>query len=104
MELEQQITSLELSRQLKAAGVPQDSYCYWYSLQHYQGEQEPADELFVSHETPAETHQEYSAFTVAELGEMLPHKLERSDEPYCYDLVQWPSPCATNVWMAYLWQ
>jgi hypothetical protein len=71
MKLEQQVTSLELSKQLKELGVKQESVFWW-------------NVLFNSGETELENFQRYktsdgspcddsiSAFTVAELGEMLP--------------------------------
>jgi len=60
MKLEEQVTSLELSKKLKTLGVKQESAFYWdsdsemqqWSVRRYRGF--------------------YSAFTVAELGEMLP--------------------------------
>lgn len=62
MELKNQVVSLELARQLKEAGVPQNSYwsicsCHERIIQSFAVE---------------EYEDKYSAFTVAELGEMLP--------------------------------
>jgi hypothetical protein len=71
MKLELQVTSLELSKRLKELGVKQESVFWW-------------NVLFNSGETELENFQRYktsdgspcddsiSAFTVAELGEMLP--------------------------------
>jgi hypothetical protein len=67
MKLENQVTSLELSKKLKELGFPQDSLFYWfnpyfrkcsdseYKLEQGQGSQK-----------------DISSYTVAELGELLP--------------------------------
>lgn len=63
MKIEQQVTSLELSKRLKELGVKQESYFWW------------VNGLLGSESTFAaipKTDEEYSAFTVAELGELLP--------------------------------
>ena len=66
MELSDQICSLELAKKLKELGVKQESL-FWYTIYvdqtydiHYQ-----FDSKYIP---PAH----YAAFTVAELGEMLP--------------------------------
>ena len=65
MRLENQVCSLELAKRLKELGVKQESLHYWAKTL---GENEP--ELDAS---PFATEFGcYSAFTVAELGEMLP--------------------------------
>lgn len=70
MKLEQQVCSLELSKRLKELGVRQESLFYWvitltteYHLSQYDG---------VLPNGLKERNDCYSAFTVAELGEMLP--------------------------------
>ena len=66
MNIEQQVASLELSKKLKKLGVKQDSLYYW------------VDNFYAGIETSiveAKNRKEgggVSAFTVAELGEMLP--------------------------------
>jgi len=65
--LEQQVVSLELAKRLKELGVKQESLFYWDShaidnVQNGYGLTENG---------------EYSAFTVAELGELLPYSLDR---------------------------
>ncbi len=70
LPLSQQVCSLELAKKLAAVGVPQDSFFVWY------GGTTPAtlwtrdrfEEKRWNH--PEQT---YAAFTVAELGEMLPY-------------------------------
>jgi len=87
MKLEDQVCSLELAKRLKELGVKQESYFYWISDE---------DENFV---VPTGTYDwgdwpgyekfepKYSAFTVAELGEMLPtnkvQTLKWFDVYYC---------------------
>lgn len=61
MKLEQQVTSLELTKRLKELGVKQESAFYWHG-----GLQYP---YLVQRPNGSDT---ISAFTVAELGEMLP--------------------------------
>jgi len=73
MELKNQVTNLELSKKLKKLGVKQDSYWYhvsivddWYDRR---GEKDIVDRLdkhAMAYKVIA------SAFTCAELGEMLP--------------------------------
>lgn len=70
MELEQQVISLELAKKLKKLGVKQESLWWWvefYSHTHntriWRVMQKDEDDKINCH---------ISAFTVAELGEMLP--------------------------------
>lgn len=65
MKLEQQVVSLELSKRLKKLGVKQESLFYW--LEYNDGYSE-----VIYRPTDNKTDMGYSAFTVAELGEMLP--------------------------------
>lgn len=68
MKLKQQVVSLELAQKLKKLGVKQESYFYWLNPFKEQG-----FELVERHECVLNNHHDfYSAFTVAELGEMLP--------------------------------
>lgn len=79
MKLEDQVTSLEISKKLKELGVKQESEFYWvvtltteYHLSWY-----PNGEL------PKALQQRndcYSAFTVAELGVLLPAYIPRAME------------------------
>lgn len=67
MKLEQQVVSLELARKLKELGVRQDSYFWW----HF-GEKESWINTYggqPNHFVPS-----VAAFTVAELGQLLPRK------------------------------
>jgi hypothetical protein len=62
MKLEQQVCSLELAKKLKELGVKQESYAFWITYTRL-----PPT---LSIGTPV-TNTEYSAFTVAELGEIM---------------------------------
>jgi hypothetical protein len=66
MELEKQVCSLELAKRLKELGVKQESQYEWL-LPPYEGLD------FVGGKN--RTHNVAAAFTVAELGEMLPVRL-----------------------------
>jgi len=65
MKLEQQVTSLELSKQLKKLGFEQDSLFYWNKIKEV-----IRIETFMAYEMNGNTS--CSAFTSSELGEMLP--------------------------------
>ena len=80
MKLESQVVSLELSKKLKALGVKQESAFYWQAVQSlkvFKGVKVDAEwHLYSKTEmdrTPIfSVYDTRSAFTVAELGEMLP--------------------------------
>lgn len=70
MKLEDQLTSLELSRKLEKLGVKQESYFYWWKKQ---------EEWVLAEYTrygDGVMDEYVSAFTVAELGEMLPWRID----------------------------
>jgi len=70
MKLEDQVCSLELAKKLKGFGVKQDSYFYWTkTVAGKRWKVFTVDYLKHFHKYEEER---YSAFTVAELGEMLP--------------------------------
>ena len=94
MELEQQVCSLELAKKLKELGIKQKSYFYWKTdlttekSQHYMKpylSEEPDEyaKLKKIGSIPDLVYQHYvelySAFTVAELGEMLPNSFTFED-------------------------
>jgi hypothetical protein len=68
MKLENQVTSLELSKQLKELGVKQESHFCWVTSTEYVTEGTLSDG---TSRYDSENYTYYSAFTVAELGEML---------------------------------
>lgn len=79
MRIEQQVCSLELSKRLKELGVKQDSLFYWYDWKNLKGDN--SKKTFIKYDTnPNWDWIAYSyfkekaicsAYTVAELGEML---------------------------------
>lgn len=83
MKLEDQVCSLELAKRLKELGVKQESHFYWNELMPTTIDITPKNSPTMVHRTNFEkkifnkiltikTESGYSAFTVAELGEMLP--------------------------------
>jgi hypothetical protein len=77
MKLEDQVVSLELAKKLKELGVKQESLFWWneFDLKDWEKEQgvEPWSLDYQTHNIPA--YQSFSAYTVAELGEMLPVRI-----------------------------
>jgi hypothetical protein len=74
MNLEQQVCSLELAKRLKKLGVKQQSL-FWYEQVKIAGRNEWKKEwelCFNNNSSPFSNDHIASAFTVAELGEMLP--------------------------------
>lgn len=69
MKLESQVCSLELARRLKELGVKQDSQFAW---EHNGGNLWRVGMPEISKAIGSKWEPFYSAFTVAELGEMLP--------------------------------
>ena len=69
MTVEQQVCSLELAKRLKKLRVKQESLFYWYLGN---GSNEPVILTSPEGEMMSRRAYEVAAFTVAELGEMLP--------------------------------
>ena len=67
MTLEQQVCSLDLAKRLKELGVKQDSYFYWSNKMDGSRWRTENCQFF-----KIDKRSDVSAFTVAELGEMLP--------------------------------
>ncbi len=83
MTLENQVCSLELAKRLKELGVKQESFCYWITNTNghnpwlkWRKNVDCPCEFF----TTANVKVRYSAFTVAELGEMLPPSVRVNKE------------------------
>jgi len=72
MRLEEQVVSLELAKRLKELGVKQESHFEW----EYNPEKgrEWEHRLLQPHDDRYKFHQHCAAFTVAELGELLPYE------------------------------
>lgn len=78
MKLEQQVTSLEISKRLKELGVKQESLFYWLNPFKQQDWQ-----LVQTGEWSLNGHHNFcSAFTVAELGDMLPSFVDETFRKY----------------------
>lgn len=71
MKLENQVCSLELAKKLKELGVKQESL-FWWNKKWLGSSDEDAGEYYVFQGKGHNSTQEYSAFTAAELGELLP--------------------------------
>jgi hypothetical protein len=74
MKLEQQVCSLELAKRLKELGAKQESIIRW---RQFKGWGEHPEEWQLRHysdfsEHDSDSEEDCAAFTVAELGEMLP--------------------------------
>ena len=85
MKLENQVCSFKLANKLKELGVKQESLFYWMS--YYASPNMKGNTWHVDYPVdydgkhyPRPSNTEISAFTVAELGEMLPEKIEATIE------------------------
>jgi len=83
MKIEDQVCSLELAKQLKELGVNQDSYFVWffpvYQKESFEWEIKPYTEVF----NPDNNNPHVvSAFTVSELGKLLPGCITFHDKRY----------------------
>jgi hypothetical protein len=91
MKLEDQVCSLDLAKRLKELGVKQHSY-FHYSLPN-PDKAKTVEDKYGLKKCKVEittTHwgtmfDEYAAFTVAELGEMLPVSIKMNGETHWYD-------------------
>lgn len=81
MDLQDRVTSLELSRWLKNLGVKQESLFYWWIYENWH--------LDYKENVPADNNNYVSAYTVAELGEALPKNAytRKTKQGYCAYLV-----------------
>jgi hypothetical protein len=79
MRLEDQVVNLDLSKRLKELGVKVESYFHWLELPWKPGAHilRHFDEF-----RDAENYSTYPTYTVAELGEMLPYKIETINDRY----------------------
>ena len=90
MKLEQQVTSLEISKRLKELGVKQESLFYfkkdWYDPNPPTRETAVRWVLRCSYQEMSgqkvSVEERISAFTVAELGEMLPKTIKKQFNKY----------------------
>ena len=86
MKLENQVVNLELSKKLKELGVKQESLFYW--CERTVTGSKTYKEFFLQEKIYVEPYPNIiSAFTVAELGEMLPNTIRKNEKDYflnCY--------------------
>ena len=85
MNLSSQVSSLALSKRLKELGVKQGSLFVWF--RGHPDERHPLTLGLWSGGVSA--FEEYAAFTVAELGEMLPGTIDPEPPGTCYWLNSW---------------
>ena len=89
MKLEKQICNLELAKKLKELGLKQNSLWYWISI-GILNNKHVGWRLELSHncncEEPLIAQEYYSAYTVAELGELLPFKIYSCTLPNPFEL------------------
>lgn len=78
LPLEQQITSLELSKRMKELGAPQESYFFWL-INKFDGNDIKLWNKDKLNNSNVSTPFVYSAYTIAELGEMLPKAFDNDD-------------------------
>lgn len=72
MKLESQVASLELSKKLKSLGVKQESLNYWLVFRDFSGPPNICDDFFSRQACEQDRDLiRLSAFTVAELGELI---------------------------------
>ena len=87
MKLSDQVIPLDQAKRLKELGIEQDSHFYWYK-------HSPTDEsiTWLASHTDYEGEPIASAFTVAELGVMLPSEtltIRRGSEDSAYPNWEW---------------
>lgn len=100
MKLEKQVCSLELAKKLKELGVKQESIFYWTrSYTRKTGVFQADSKYYLAYSKNKKYYAEYecSAFTVAELGEMLPEEIEKDGFVYTW----LPSKEDGTYWFSY---
>jgi hypothetical protein len=92
LPIEKQCTSLEISKKLKELGVRQESLFYWrYDPKTGDATYGPTDNLIYQRkkngkaESMGPTSLDVSAFTVSELGDMLPVTIKMNGETHWYE-------------------
>jgi hypothetical protein len=88
MKIESQVCSLDLAKRLKELGVKQESLFSWFHVQSYNGPDDPPSDWEIVLLSSEKEEKLYSAFTVAELGEMLPKEII-GDEGMRFDMNSW---------------
>ena len=84
MKLEEQVVSLELAKRLKELGVKQDD-----SLFQYVNTEQGGVPWFLGHSQSLRQFDSFiAAFTVAEIGEMLPQRIKAEEINHAYPIPQ----------------
>lgn len=105
MTIEQQVTSLELSKRLKELGVKQESLFHWCEI--WELDLEKKEMVDTGKREPIQRCQSNamyriicSAFTVAELGELLPRRDYQTDDNNrdTGDLASWVTFKSDGKW------
>lgn len=90
MKLENQVVSLELAQQLKKLGVKQESLFYWENKWAGSSDDDAGKDVISYSNSGYHTMRLCSAFTVAELGEMLKELTNHKDYTILFaDNKQW---------------
>ena len=98
MQLEKQVTSLELSKRIKELGVKQESLFWWHrSWDNINKKENEPYILFNNYEI---LESDFSAFTVAELGELLPVRNYNGEQTE--DLANWSTFKSDDKWICHL--
>src|ERR1035437_1002283 len=79
MKIEEQVCSLELAKKLKELSVKQESLWYWIPNYNGTGDQ-PEMVLAHSNQPDYQRTKFFSAFTAAELGEILPVEIVKGEK------------------------
>ena len=95
MKLENQVCSLELAKRLKELGVKQKSYCYW--VMSTRAEQVWDATMMSDYSGPENPSTIASAFTVAELGEMLPSGVMTGNSTTDYEIKKGKVACVYDL-------
>jgi hypothetical protein len=83
MNLQDQVASLDLCKKLKELGIKQESLFYWFEFHSHNYLY--CRQYEYSENVKLDIENGYSAFTVAELGEMLPVYAEKDN--YVYEIL-----------------
>jgi len=84
MNLEQQCVSLEMARKLRELGIKQQSLFYWVKVEIENVAMYGIKYIVDMFDEKDKFKEIYSAFTAAELGEMLPYSIKDEDGNSCY--------------------
>lgn len=81
MKIENQVVSLDIAKRLKELGVPQESYFHWSFIDFTQQETSEWQICIGRQDINC-----FSAYTVAELGELLPFLFKKDDKSFAWNV------------------